>query len=299
MARLRSDRFLRAANAQTECGSLIVRDITLPLQQEFVTKFQNEKTPGQHLVCLLKYNEQVVATKTVLTQPTSYSARFHDILKLNNVFADFRIVLEVFGMNAQHEVLPHDVKYGINKKKGLLRTPIGKKASPIAPPKPQPLGPNAVHTPSFVRYGHVTFSLRDAHRTNWTLDLMPGVSNPLFGTVHMKMNYEFAVNIDHRGFLTMFEDISGLGAWHRRWCRLHSTCSGTVLLSYWKYPDDERKPPIGSLDLNACEQKIVASAPREVCARLNTMLLELKRSKHDGDQDSLLLVVKDDHTIVR
>ena len=34
---------------------------------------------------------------------------------------------------------------------------------------------------------------------------------------------------------TMFEDVSGFGAWHRRWCvlRRHK-------FTFWKYPDDER-----------------------------------------------------------
>ena len=34
----------------------------------------------------------------------------------------------------------------------------------------------------------------------------------------------------------MFDDVSGFGAWHRRWFHL----SGSTL-SYWKYPDDENK----------------------------------------------------------
>jgi len=34
---------------------------------------------------------------------------------------------------------------------------------------------------------------------------------------------------------TMFEDVSGFGAWHRRWCVLKNSH-----LSYWKYPDDEK-----------------------------------------------------------
>lgn len=34
----------------------------------------------------------------------------------------------------------------------------------------------------------------------------------------------------------MFEDVSGFGAWHRRWCVL----SG-YYISYWTYPDDEKR----------------------------------------------------------
>lgn len=34
----------------------------------------------------------------------------------------------------------------------------------------------------------------------------------------------------------MFEDVSGFGAWHRRWCILSGYC-----ISYWKYPDDEER----------------------------------------------------------
>lgn len=301
VARLQSKGYLRPAGAPTECGRFIVRDITFPLKQDYITKLQDNQIMGQHLVCLLKYGEQVVATKTVRTLPSLLSAKFHDILRVDNVYADFKMTLEIYGMEAQPEVLPHNIKYRIKNKKGIIKTPKGKKAISrlIMPPLQSPAASNVVRTPSFVRYGFVTFSLREAHRINWTLDLVPGVPSPLFGNVYMKMNYEFSVNIDHRGFLTMFDDISGFGAWHRRWCRLHGNNSNNVLLSYWKYPEDERKPPIGSLDLSACEQKLISAAPREVCARPNTMLLELKRPRHEDDQDSLILVTKGEHTIVR
>ena len=64
--------------------------------------------------------------------------------------------------------------------------------------------------------------------------------------MQMHVASELSVSIEHRGFLTMFEDVSGFGAWHRRWCLLKG-----AILSYWKYPDDERKKtPIGSLDLH-------------------------------------------------
>lgn len=37
-------------------------------------------------------------------------------------------------------------------------------------------------------------------------------------------------------FQTIFEDVSGFGAWHRRWCVLSGNC-----ISYWTYPDDEKR----------------------------------------------------------
>lgn len=60
--------------------------------------------------------------------------------------------------------------------------------------------------------------------------------SPLEGSINMKLKCELAVSVEHYGFLTMFEDVSGFGAWHRRWCLLKGSC-----LNYWKYPDDEKK----------------------------------------------------------
>lgn len=60
--------------------------------------------------------------------------------------------------------------------------------------------------------------------------------SPLEGSVEMRISCELAVSVEHRGFLTMFDDVSGFGAWHRRWCLLKGHT-----LSYWKYPDDEKK----------------------------------------------------------
>lgn len=282
-------------DAPRECGRLTVKDITLPLKPDYVTKLSSDKITGHHLVCLLKYNDQVLATKTIPTLNGLHSVKFPDLMHMNNVFADFKVTLEIYGMTAQREILPHDIKYHIKSKKGGIKTPKGKKAESrlIMPPVQSPAGPNVVRSPSFVHYGFVIFSLREAQRTNWSLNQVSNVS-PLVGTVHMKVNCALSVNIDYRGFLTMFEDISGFGAWHRRWCRLNGST-----LSYWKYPDDERKPPIGTLDLSTCEQHKISVAPRDICARMNTMLLELKRSRQEDDRNSLVLVTKGDYTIVR
>ncbi|XP_017049249.1 anillin isoform X2 [Drosophila ficusphila] len=295
--RLRVENSIRPVGAPKEKGLLTVKDITIPLRQEYVRKMASGNINGHHLVCLLKYNEHVLATKTVPTMPGLLSVKFPDVLQLNNVYADFRITLEIYGMLAQRDQLPHELKYHINlNKKGGVKTPKKKGGENrlVMPPVQSPAGPQVVRTPQLVQYGFAIFSLREIQRTTWTLTQVLGVS-PLEGVVHMKVNCELSVSVEYKGFLTMFEDISGFGAWHRRWCYLNGS-----VINYWKYPDDEkRKTPMGSIDLNACSSQKVTTAPRDICARLNTMLLECERPALETDQESLIIVPNGRTTTVR
>ena len=43
------------------------------------------------------------------------------------------------------------------------------------------------------------------------------------------------MQVTNRGFLTMFDDVSGFGAWHRRWVVLEGNT-----LAFWKYPENEK-----------------------------------------------------------
>ncbi|XP_017014889.2 anillin isoform X1 [Drosophila takahashii] len=295
--RLRVENSIRPVGAPKEKGLLTVKDITIPLRQEYVRKMASNHINGHHLVCLLKYNEHVLATKTVPTMPGLLSVKFPDVLQLNNVYADFRITLEIYGMLAQRDQLPHELKYHINlNKKGGVKTPKKKGGENrlVMPPVQSPAGPHVVRTPQLVQYGFAIFSLREIQRTTWTLTQVLGVS-PLDGVVHMKVNCELSVSVEYKGFLTMFEDISGFGAWHRRWCYLNGS-----VINFWKYPDDEkRKTPMGSIDLNSCSSQKVSIAPRDICARLNTMLLECERPALETDQESLIIVPNGQTTIVR
>ncbi|XP_069964922.1 anillin isoform X3 [Bactrocera oleae] len=295
--RLRVEKCLRPIGSLRDKGRLTVKEITIPLRQDYIRKLAADTISGHHLVCLLKYNEYVLATKTVPTLPGLLAVKFPDVLIMNNVYADFRITLEIYGMTAQREVLPHEVKYHINlNKKCGIKTPKkkGNENRLVMPPVQSPAGPNVVRTPALVQYGFAIFSLREIQRTSWTLTQVLGVS-PLEGVVHMKANCELSVLVEHRGFLTMFEDISGFGAWHRRWCYLNGS-----VLNYWKYPDDERKKtPIGTIDLYACHTQKVTVAPRDICARLNTMLLEFERPARETDVESLIIVPNGRNTIVR
>lgn len=89
--RLRVERCIRAPNAPTDRGRLTVKEITVPLRQEYKDKLNAETICGHQMVCLLKYNENVVATKTVPTLPGLLAVKFPDVLQLNNVYADFKV----------------------------------------------------------------------------------------------------------------------------------------------------------------------------------------------------------------
>ncbi|GJQ86774.1 putative cell division protein anillin [Trypoxylus dichotomus] len=124
--------------------------------------------------------------------------------------------------------------------------------------------------------------------------MAPSMS-PLEGRVDMKISCDLNVSLEHKGFLTVFEDISGFGAWHRRWYMLkgHTLC-------YWKYPDDEKKKlPIESINLKHAITREVGPVSRDICARLNTFLIETEREALPDDKESLTLIRKGGKTVVR
>lgn len=122
----------------------------------------------------------------------------------------------------------------------------------------------------------------------------------------------------------MFDDVSGFGAWHRRWCVL----SGNKLC-VWKYPDDETrkvtfsklnyllfiyccfwfiyitywivcfKDPMAMIDLKRCITEKVGLVPRDICARPNTFEMVTVRQPLKGEHDTLVTKTYNSTTTVR
>uniref|UniRef100_A0A1B6D2J0 PH domain-containing protein n=1 Tax=Clastoptera arizonana TaxID=38151 RepID=A0A1B6D2J0_9HEMI len=289
----------------TERGSVTISQITLPLKLDIIRSAARDEQ-CYYLVCLIRCGEKVLATNMMSTSPRSFRDNnrltFPNTLTLNNLYSDFKITVEVYAMASRSkEVIPHDIKYhiGTNKKEAskLMRlTPKKNKAESrlIMPVVQSPGGPNAVRTSAFNMIGYVIFSLREIQRTQFTLNKV-AYTSVIEGSLQLKLDCEMTVDIEHRGFLTMFEDISGFGAWHRRWCLLKGD-----QLSYWKYPDDERKKiAIDTIELSACVTEVIGPVSRDVCARPNTFLLETARPAKREDVDSLVLVRNGDRTVIR
>ncbi|XP_038218575.1 anillin isoform X2 [Zerene cesonia] len=253
-------------------ASLTLRNIRVPLRRDYVRQLHADGAVGHHAVCLLKCRDRVLASSMQLTKPNA-PLLFPDEIRMDGLASDFKVTVEVYLLQASKELLPHDVKYHISNKKGnsKLLTPKSKVSELKAPRVQSPGGPNSVRSPQFQLHGYCIFALQQANRKTFTLNKVP-CGSPLEGAVHTDISARVRVRAPppHCAFLTAFDDVSGLGAWHRRWFRLRAP-----RLAYWKYPDDvHKKMPIGDIDLATVISDRVVKAPRDLCARPNTILLE-------------------------
>ncbi|KAI4481499.1 hypothetical protein M0804_009619 [Polistes exclamans] len=290
-----------------DTGSLTISAITLPLRREYLRSIA--PTTCLHFVCLILHLDEVLATPVVVAESGDSCLRFPSTLKLQNLYSDFKITVEIYSLRTQAEMLPHEVKYHIynngsghngnssKDKKLLSKTP--KKSSKfdnrlVMPNIQSPAGPSSIQSSAFQLSGYIVFSLKEVNRQQFTLNKVPQQS-PLEGRLQMHMSCEPSITVEYRNFFTIFEYVSGFGIWQRRWMVLKGTT-----LSYYKYPHHEgKKTPLGSLDLRGVSTKIVDLAPFSICMRANTVLLESKRVAQPGDTDSLIMVTNGSETTIR
>lgn len=91
LTRLKVDRCVRPPGSPQDRGTLTVKEITIPLKEDYISKLDMDVCNGHHLVCLLTYNDQVLATNTVTTRKGLKAVKFQDEFRLNNVYADFTV----------------------------------------------------------------------------------------------------------------------------------------------------------------------------------------------------------------
>ncbi|PZC72168.1 hypothetical protein B5X24_HaOG211793 [Helicoverpa armigera] len=254
-------------------ATLHLTQLSVPLKRDYVRQLNADGAVGHHAVCLVKCRDRVLATSMQQTQPSTTLLHFPDDIRMLGLASDFKVTVEVYLLQASKEVLSHEMKYHISSKKSSskLLTPKSKISELKAPRVQSPAGPLAVRSPQFALHGYCIFALQQASRRSFTLNKVP-CGSPLEGSVNLEIKARVQVPppSPHAAFLTAFDDVSGLGAWHRRWFRLQPP-----RLAYWKYPDDvHRKMPIGDIDLSTVVSERVIKAPRDLCARPNTILLE-------------------------
>ncbi|CAO2635754.1 Anln [Lemmus lemmus] len=271
-------------------GSVTLSEICLPLKVDFVcsTAQKPDASNYYYLIMLKAGAEHMVATP--LASPSNSlsgdALTFTTTFTLNDVSNDFEINVEVYSLVQKKDSSGPDKKKKASKSKAI--TPKRLLTSITSVIMASPGGLSAVRTSNFALVGSHTLSLSSVGDTKFALDKVPFLS-PLEGHICLKMSCQVNSSVEEKGFLTIFEDVSGFGAWHRRWCVLSGNC-----ISYWTYPDDERrKNPVGRINLANCISHQVEPANREFCARRNTMELITVRPQREDDRETLVSQCRD------
>ncbi|XP_056335770.1 anillin [Danio aesculapii] len=274
-------------------GSISLLELRLPLKADFICSSANKPECGNHyyFVMIRAGAENTVATPLSSTRTglSGDALTFTTTFTLSDVSNDFEIDIEVYCLVQKREPNP-DKRKKASKSKAITpkRFLAISKSNLQTPVMASPGGPNAVRTSSFVLVGSHKLTLASIGKNKFPLEKVPFLC-PLEGHIYLKMQCEVGSRIEERGFLTMFEDVSGFGAWHRRWCVLSGYC-----ISYWTYPDDEkRKNPMGRINLANCTSRKVEPANREFCARPNTFELITVRPQREDDRETLVSRCKD------
>ncbi|XP_063778575.1 anillin isoform X2 [Pseudophryne corroboree] len=276
-------------------GLISVSEMFLPLKADFVCNTsQRPDSANYYFFIIIRAGaENMVATPlaNISTSMKGDALAFPTVFTLEDVSNDFEICIDVYSLVQRKEGVASDKRKKAVKSKAItpkrLLTSITK-SNVHTPAMASPGGPNAVRTSNFVLVGSHKLTLASVGSNKFLLDKVPFLA-PLEGHIYLKFKCQVNSFVEEKGFLTMFEDVSGFGAWHRRWFALSGYC-----ISYWTYPDDEkRKNPIGRINLANCTSRKIEPANREFCARPNTFELITVRPQREGERETLVSECRD------
>ncbi|KAG8437246.1 hypothetical protein GDO86_008085 [Hymenochirus boettgeri] len=278
---------LHSGNQKPCRGSVTISDIRLPLKVDFVCSAIRElgRNPSHYFLILIRFgSHDIVATPlaSAADAQTGDTILFPTTVTLKDVSSDFNIDIEVYSL-AQGGLVTLTEKRKSLKPKITPKKLLGSRKSNLNSPAFSPAVGSILKSSDFLLVGSLTLSLDSLGKFKFPLEKVPFLS-PLEGSLYVKMECQSHSAVQHSGFLTMFEDVSGLGAWHRRWCVLSLN-----QLSFWTYPDQESlKEPLGQINLANCTSATIEPAKREVCVRPYTMELITMRPQREDDTDTLV-----------
>ncbi|XP_063801854.1 anillin-like isoform X2 [Pseudophryne corroboree] len=282
-------------------ATVSICDIQLPLKVDYVCSTLRE--PGHYFLLLIRLgSHDVVATPLASTADAQTGDAIHypTTVTLNDAASDFRIEIEVYSLAQGGAVSALDKRKSF-KPKMTPKKLLSSRKSSLNSPAYSPALSISLRSSSFLLVGSLTVSLESLGKFRFPLEKMklegkvgrllgshfqdkvPFLS-PLEGNLYLTLQCQSHSSVQRSGFLTMFEDVGGLGAWHRRWCLL----SGNSL-SFWAYPDQETsKEPLVRINLINCTSAKIEAAKRETCARAHTIELITMRPQREDDLDTLV-----------
>uniref|UniRef100_A0A0F8AWZ0 Actin-binding protein anillin n=1 Tax=Larimichthys crocea TaxID=215358 RepID=A0A0F8AWZ0_LARCR len=288
--------------SQQPCrGTVGITNIQLPLKVEFVCSSHNRTgRPSHYFFVLIRYGPcNIVATPlaTAADAQNGDTISFPTSVTLKDIRSSFEIDVEVYSLShtsgGNCSMDRATTKSRVTPRK-LLNT-ITRSSNSLTPAALPAL--NTRRSSNFCLVGSHKITLTSLGHSKFPLDKMklegkirrllgdefqekvPFLS-PLEGNIYLRLDSESHSNVQHQGFLTMFELISGYGVWHRRYFVLDG-CN----MFYWNHPNDkEAKDAEGSISLSSSHSQSVRPVKRDSCARPFTF--ELVSSIQQQQQDS-------------
>ncbi|MFT7816879.1 anillin-like isoform X3 [Arapaima gigas] len=299
-------------SGQQPCrGTVRISNIQLPLKVEFVCTSRTQ--PGRatcYFFILIRYEACNIVATPLASASDAHNGdtiSFSTSITLQDVRASFEIDVEVYSLvrfcsSVAHNLVMLCLSVALNLMLGFLSLSlIAKGVTSQSASQPVATLPSvgAQRSSKFCLVGSHKVTLASLGQTKFLLDKMkfdgkirrllgdefqekvPFLS-PLEGHIYMQLDCDSHSSVQHKGFLTMFEDVCGFGAWQRRWFSLDG-----AVLSYWHYPNDEcSKPPEGRISLASTSSLCVRPVKRNSCARPCTFELVSSKVLQEEEDDS-------------
>ncbi|XP_028392759.1 anillin-like isoform X2 [Dendronephthya gigantea] len=264
-------------------ATLNISGIKLPVDKKMLPNKNSSEPCIYSFICILKHTpKQMYCTKAVSSNEIKNGCiTFDDEFEIKNVKPSFTLDIQIFVLKTQ---LPLVLPQNKNRKKSMITKRKGSDGTPQGVTPGTTQGP-VFRTSGFTLSSTTHIDLENIHNQKYQMQQVDE-RFALIGDIHLEIECKPEYTNQAKGFLTIFEDVGGLGDWLRYWCIL----DGSVL-KYWKYPDDDLiKPPIGSIDLDNCISESVTIVRRDICARPHTMQLVLEKPQTASDRETLIAV---------
>ncbi|XP_046720827.1 anillin isoform X2 [Silurus meridionalis] len=267
-------------------GTVSINNIQLPLKVEFVCSARTAR-PTHYFFILIRYGAyNIVATPlaTAADADKGDTITFPTSITLQDIRSNFEIDVEVYSLcnsAANNSSANVQQQRSSTRSKATPRKLLSsiKKSTPCSTSgASSALDPR--RSSNFSLVGSHKITLSSLGQSKFLLDKVPFLS-PLDGHIYLRLHNESHSNVQHQGFLTMFEDVSGFGAWQRLFFKLEGG-----ILYYWNHPNEMgSKPAEGSVSLSGFDS--VKAVERDSCARPHTFELVNSRT------------LQQDHTLIK
>uniref|UniRef100_A0A3Q0S0I3 Anillin, actin binding protein 2 n=1 Tax=Amphilophus citrinellus TaxID=61819 RepID=A0A3Q0S0I3_AMPCI len=249
--------------SQQPCrGTVSITNIQLPLKVEYVCSSHNRAgRPSHYFFVLIRYGPyNIVATPLA----TAADAQNGDTIS----FPTSALKQGIFMFSFSGVFAPSAAAPPLSSRRSSNFSLVGSHKITLAS-----LGHSKFPLDKMKLDGKVKRLLGDEFQ-----EKVPFLS-PLEGNIYLQLESKSHSDVQHQGFLTMFELVSGYGVWHRRFFVLEG-CS----LQYWNYPNDrETKEAEGSVSLASPPSQYVRPVERASCARPFTFELVSSTSQQEDD----------------